>query len=175
MSDTTGGSGRASPAQSVEKLVETKQKVEAKEAKLEKIEIKEQKLEVKEHKDSKIEKLEKNEAKEHKDAKVEKAEKNEAKEHKDAKLEKIEHKEIGKLEHPEKTVGKEKDGKEIVEQGGNPGDPVELRLSALEQSVASLQHFITSAQRPDLSRGALSGEPGGTSGSSGREGSKRGS
>jgi hypothetical protein len=130
-------------------------KLELKEAKIEKIEAKE-------HKDFKQEKLEKNEAKEHKDAKHEKVEKNEAKEHKDAKLEKVEKnevKEFSKLEQGEKPQGKEKDGKEIFEgPGTNPGDPVEQRIATLEQSVASLQHFITTNQRPDLSQGALSGE-----------------
>jgi hypothetical protein len=151
------------PSKSIEKFA--KEKIEIKEHKFEKIEIKE-------HKDFKVEKLEKNESKEHKDAKVEKVEKNELKEHKDSKQEKlekveskefkVENKEITKVEGLEKQVGKEKDGKEIVEVGnGNPGDPVEQRVSALEQNVASLQHFISTGQRPDLSRGALSGEPGG--------------
>src|SRR5689334_12924207 len=104
-----------------------------------------------EQKDFKIEKVEKIEAKEHKDLKQEKIEKNEAKEHKDSKHEKI--------EKPEKQIGKEKDGKEISEgPGTNPGDPIEQRIGALEQNVATMQHFITSAQRPDLSQGALSGE-----------------
>jgi hypothetical protein len=146
-------------------------KLELKEGKIEKIEAKEhkdfkqeklEKNEAKEHKDTKQEKLEKNEAKEHKDAKVEKVEKNELKEHKDAKhekVEKIEVKEFSKLEQGEKPLGKEKDGKEIFEgPGTNPGDPAEQRIAALEQSVAALQHFITTGQRPDLSQGALSGE-----------------
>jgi hypothetical protein len=142
-------------------------------------EIKIEKIEIKEHKDTKIEKLEKNENKEHKDAKHEKIEKNEFKEHKDAKNEKTEkneikeHKDGGKefkieqkefkVENLEKQLAKEKDGKEIVEtQNGNPVvDPVEQRVTALEQNVAGLQHFISTGQRPDLSRGALTGEPGG--------------
>jgi hypothetical protein len=138
-------------------------------------EIKFEKIEIKEHKDAKIEKIEKNENKEHKDAKNEKVEKNEFKEHKDTKIEKTEkneikeHKEGAKIEHKEfkvenleKQLAKEKDGKEIVETGnGNPGDPVEQRISTLEQNVAGLQHFISTGQRPDLSRGALTGEPGG--------------
>ena len=165
----------------VEKLPKTeiKDTKEIKHEKIEKIEIKDhkdfkiekiEKNENKEHKDTKIEKIEKNEFKEHKDAKHEKQEKNELKEHKDAKHEKtetkienkelkIENKEIGKIEHPEKPIGKEKDGKEIVEiPGGDPGNIAE-RLGALEQSVGNMQHFITSGERPDLSRGALSGEP----------------
>ena len=130
-------------------------------------EAKIEKIEVKEHKDTKIEKLEKNENKEHKDAKNEKSEKNEIKEHKEgAKNEqkefKVEQKETFKIESPEKPIGKEKDGKEIVETGnGDPGSPVEQRLASLEQNVAGLQHFISTGQRPDLSRGALTGEPGG--------------
>ena len=135
---------------------------EFKELKVEKIEIKEhkdlkiekiEKNEAKEHKDHKIEKIEKNEAKEHKDAKLEKAEKNEAKEHKDHKIEKIEHKEHTKIEIAEKPQGKEKDGKEIFEgPGGDPlGDP-------LAQGAGAAAHFIQPEERPDLSRGALSGE-----------------
>jgi hypothetical protein len=150
--------------------IETKEalKAEIKDVKFEKIEAKEQKdlkpeksekNEAKEHKDAKNEKLEKNEAKEHKDAKVEKQEKNELKEHKDAKNEKIETKELTKIEQAEKQLAKEKEGKELVDGPiSNPGDPVEQRVGALEQSVANLQHFITTGQRPDLSQGALSGE-----------------
>jgi Fic family protein len=143
-------------AKEVEKLIKEK-------------ELKFEKIEIKEHKDFKIEKIEKNETKEHKDTKNEKLEKNELKEHKDAKhekLEKVEHKEFKneakelKVENLEKQAGAEKGGKEIAEVGnGNPGNPVEQRVSALEQSVANMQHFITTGQRPDLSRGALSGEP----------------
>lgn len=135
---------------------------ELKEFKFEKIEIKEhkdlkiekiEKNEAKEHKDHKLEKLEKNEAKEHKDAKHEKLEKVEVKEHKDAKFEKIEHKEHTKIEIAEKPQGKEKDGKEIFEgPGGDPlGDP-------LAQGAGAAAHFIQPEERPDLSRGALSGE-----------------
>ena len=132
--------------------IEKIEKIEVKEhkdLKLEKIE----KNEAKEHKDHKIEKIEKNESKEHKDAKVEKLEKNEAKEHKDHKIEKIEQKEFTKLEHGEKPQGKEKDGKEIFEgPGGDPlGDP-------LAQGAGAAAHFIQPEERPDLSRGALSGE-----------------
>ena len=130
--------------------------------KIEKPEVKEhkdlkhekvEKNEAKEHKDHKLEKLEKNEAKEHKDAKHEKLEKIEVKEHKDAKIEKIEQKEFTKLEHGEKPQGKEKDGKEIFEgPGGDPlGDP-------LAQGAGGAAHFIQPEERPDLSRGALSGE-----------------
>jgi hypothetical protein len=163
----------------IEKLQKENIKAEIKDIK----EVKLEKVEIKEHKDTKIEKLEKNENKEHKDAKHEKIEKNEFKEHKDAKNEKtekneikehkegtkieqkefkVEQKETFKIESPEKTIGKEKDGKEIAEIGnGDPGGPVEQRLSSLEQNVSDLQHFISTGQRPDLSRGALTGEPGG--------------
>jgi hypothetical protein len=138
------------------------EKVEHKDAKFEKIEHKEQKefkLEKDEHKDVKFEKIE---HKEHKDQKEFKLEKNE---HKDVKFEKIEQKELSKLEHGEKGIGpKEKDGKELKEgagEGPGPGPgpgPIETRLSALEQAVSQLTHFISAAQRPDLSYGALSGE-----------------
>jgi hypothetical protein len=167
-----GGKQIEKQAKEIEKLVKENDKL-AKEK-----DLKIEKIEVKDHKDIKIEKIEKNENKEHKDTKNEKLEKNELKEHKDAKhekLEKLEHKEIKneakdfkvevlekqhKIEAPEKTIGKEKDGKELVDGPiGNPGDPIEQRLSNLEQNVAGLQHFITTGQRPDLSRGALSGEP----------------
>jgi hypothetical protein len=156
----------------IEKQPKENTKAEIKDTK----EIKFEKIEIKEHKDAKVEKLEKNENKEHKDAKNEKLEKNEFKEHKDAKNEKLEKNEIKehkegakieqkefKVENLEKQLAKEKDGKEIVETGnGNPVvDPVEQRISTLEQSVAGLQHFISTGQRPDLSRGALTGEPGG--------------
>lgn len=170
MADTPGNPAAPplpNPGKPIEKNV--KEKVEIKEIKENKVE----KVEIKEHKDFKLEKVEKNESKEHKDAKVEKVEKNELKEHKDGKQEKlekiefkefkVEQKEITKIEGLEKQLAKEKDGKEIVETGnGNPGDPVQQRVSALEQSVATLQHFISTGQRPDLSRGALSGEPGTT-------------
>src|SRR6185369_15009317 len=145
MSETRDTAGAAAPTpepKSAEKKVEFKEIKEIKFEKNEKIE----KPEFKELKDHKHEKLEKNENKEHKDAKNEK-------------LEKPEHKEISKLENPEKPIGKEKDGKELVEGPQGPGGPVEQRLALLEQNVASLQHFITSGQRPDLSRGALSAEP----------------
>src|SRR5262249_40594674 len=123
-----------------------------------------EKNEIKEHKDHKIEKLEKNEAKEHKDHKIEKLEKNELKEHKDHKVEKIEKfekleiKEFSKLEHGEKQKTKEKDGKELFEGPGNidPGDPAQGLGSA---GRGQAQHFINSEDRPDLSGGALSGEP----------------
>jgi uncharacterized protein (DUF3084 family) len=154
----------------IEKLPKENAKAEIKDTK----EVKFEKIEIKEHKDAKVEKLEKNENKEHKDAKNEKLEKNEFKEHKDAKNEKLEKNEIKehkegakieqkefKVENLEKPIAKEKGGKEIAETGTDPGGPVEQRLSALEQNVSGLQHFISTSQRPDLSRGALTGEPGG--------------
>ena len=110
----------------------------------------------------KSEKFEKVEHKE-KPEKHEHKEKPEKFEHKE-KPEKHEHKEIEKLhfksEIPEKVIF-EGNPKDIVE--GNPtlpGDPIEQRLAALEQGMASMQHFITTEQRPDLSRGALAGEAG---------------
>jgi hypothetical protein len=193
MSETRDTAGAAEPTpepKSVEKKIELKEFKEIKFEKNEKIEKPEfkelkdhkheklEKNENKEHKDAKNEKLEKNEIKEHKDAKHEKLEKNEIKEHKDAKHEKIEkpeNKEISKLENPEKPIGKEKDGKELVEGPQGPGGPVEQRLALLEQHVANLQHFITSGQRPDLSRGALSAEPDtGTAASSSASARERG-
>ena len=80
--------------------------------------------------------------------KTEKAEKFEHKE----KPEKLEHKEL------EKQL-LEVNPKDIAEGPQDPGN-INERVAALEQSVASLHHFITSEQRPDLSRGALSSEPG---------------
>src|SRR5436190_2213362 len=105
------------------------------------------------YKEFKIEKIEKPEFKEHKDLKHEKVEKNEFKEHKDVKIEKLEKNEHSKIEIAEKPQGKEKDGKEIFEgPGGDPlGDP-------LAQGAGGAAHFIQPEERPDLSRGALSGE-----------------
>jgi hypothetical protein len=137
--------------------------------KVEKLENKENiKIELKEH--TKIEKIEKVEHKE-KPEKVEHKEKPEKFEHKE-KPEKIEHKEKPeKIEHKEKIEFKENhkelekviietNPKDLVENGPltNPGSPVEQRLAALEQSMTAVNHFITTGQRPDLSRGALSGE-----------------
>jgi hypothetical protein len=111
------------------------------------------KFEKVEHKEKpeKIEHKEKPEKFEHKEKpeKFEHKEKPEKFEHK----EKIEHKELEKPQALEKLV-REKDF-----EVPDPGGPVEERLAALEQSVAGLQHFITSGQRPDLSRGALANEP----------------
>jgi len=122
--------------------------------KAEKVE-KPEKFEHKEHK----EKPEKFEHKE-KPEKFEHKEKPEKWEHKE-KPEKFEHKE--QKEKPEKFEHKEIE-KFIVERFPSEnlpsGDPVEQRLTALEQTVASMHHFITTGQRPDLSRGALANEPG---------------
>jgi hypothetical protein len=98
----------------------------------------------------KLPKIEKSEIKE-KPEKFEHKEKPEKVEHKE-KPEKVEHKEFKELEKfiVEKAIEKPQD----------PGDPIEQRLAALEQTVASLTHFITTGQRPDLSRGALTNEPG---------------
>jgi hypothetical protein len=143
--------------------IEKNEKIEFKE-KPEKIEHKEkpEKIEHKE-KPEKFEHKEKPEKFEHKEKpeKLEHKEKPEKFEHKE-KIEikeKLERKEIAKLEVAEKPLGKEKDGKEIVEGGiGDPGGPIEQRLAALEQGMAAVQHFITTGQRPDLSRGALAAE-----------------
>lgn len=104
---------------------------------------------------------------------------------KDIKIEKIEHKELKYeiKEHIEKVQQKdflpekyvfENDPKGIVEnpQGGIPSvDPAtraalfsatgsaEDRLAELEDAVARLSHFIGVDLRPDLSSGALKGEP----------------
>lgn len=102
----------------------------------------------------KIEKIEKIEHKE-KPEKIEHKEKPEKFEHKE-KPEKFEHKEKPeKLEHKEI----EKYILEKFQEQVNPGGPVEQRLTALEQTVASLHHFITTGQRPDLTKGALTNEP----------------
>jgi hypothetical protein len=134
---------------------------------------KELKYEKDEIKEFKPEKFEKNELKELKHEKPE--HKNELKEHK---REKFEHKEIfkevSKIEF-EKNPPEAKDRKDSLEKSPlwdkpdkehdgplNPGDPgpvIGQRLTALEQAVASLGHFISAGQRPDLSRGALSSEP----------------
>ena len=108
----------------------------------------------------KNEKMEKIEIKE-KPEKFEHKEKPEKIEHKE-KPEKIEHKEKPeKFESIEKQLAKERENKEIVEAGPiAPSDPILQRLAALEQSMAAVQHFITTGERPDLSRGALAAEPG---------------
>jgi hypothetical protein len=116
-------------------------------------------------KNEKIEKFEfkeKPEKFEHKEKpeKFEHKEKPEKWEHKE-KPEKFEHKEkFEKFENKElEKFILENNPKDIAEGPiGNPGE-IDQRVAALEQSVASLQHFITSQQRPDLSRGALSSEP----------------
>ena len=181
MSDTPANPNPDQPDPSLKKVeiaeksikVEKHEKIEIKE-KREKIEIKEkpEKIEHKE-KPEKIEHKEKPEKFEHKEKpeKFEHKEKPEKFEHKE-KIEKFEHKEkfevkekierkeIAKIEVAEKPLGKEKDGKEIVEGGpGDPGGPIEQRLAALEQGMAAVQHFITTGQRPDLGRGALAAEP----------------
>jgi hypothetical protein len=130
--------------------------------------LKSEKIEKTEHKEKpeKFEHKEKPEKHEHKEKpeKQEHKEKPEKIEHKEAKIEKVEHKELVKIEKLEhKEVSKFEHGEKppTSEAGfpGNPGGPVEERLAALEQTVASLSHFITEGQRPDLSRGALKAEP----------------
>ncbi|SFK05122.1 hypothetical protein [Methylocapsa palsarum] len=156
-----------------------KDQIEKQSFKIEKPE-KLEKIEKHEHKE-KPEKLEKPEKEiKEKPEKIEHKEKPEKHEHKEKpekfehkeKPEKHEHKELEKiqkdfdkinqkLENPEKQIF-EGNPKDIVENQGpfNPSDPIDQRVGALEQSVASLQHFISTQQRPDLSRGALASEPG---------------
>jgi len=108
-----------------------------------------EKIEIKDHK------LEKVERKEFKEFKLEKLEKVEIKEFK------VEKSEIKDLEKPPKEFI-EKPAKEIAEKPGERGgDPAEMeaRIAQLEATVQGLTHFITSGQRPDLSRGALTDEP----------------
>lgn len=124
-------------------------------------ELKIEKIEKIEHKEAKLEKVEKNELKEYKHEKTEKPE------IKEAKNEKIEQKEFKEFkEHGEKTIPKEKDGKELVE---NPGDIFETgplvdvmktHLEQLEKAVTEVRHFIENAERPDLGEGALKNEKG---------------
>jgi hypothetical protein len=134
------------PPEGIAKLVESKQISEKfYKEKPEKFEHKE--------KPEKFEHKEKPEKHEHK----EKPEKFEHKEIKEFKIEKIEFKELrSEVNKPVLETGP----KDIAEgvQGPVGDGPVEQRLQALEQAVASLTHFICSGQRPDLSRGALAGE-----------------
>jgi hypothetical protein len=112
-----------------------REKIEIKEGKREKIEIKEQKIEIKEGKREKIE---------------------------------IKEQKIEKVERPEweKPPASEWDPKGIVENpidlpGGGLRPPfggLEERLAALEAAVGQMATFITGAQRPDLSAGALVNE-----------------
>jgi hypothetical protein len=116
--------------------------------------IKPEKRELKEIK----EKPEKIEHKE-KPEKIEFKEKPEKYEHKE-KPEKYEHKEKPeKVEQLEKNIPDKFLLENAPDPTGNPGGPIEQRVAALEASVASLYHFITTELRPDLSRGALSSEP----------------
>ena len=154
MSDKPGTPAEDAAAKKLEKKLEIAEKF-IKQEKIEKFEHKE-KPEKFEHKEKpeKFEHKEKPEKIEHKEKpeKIEHKEKPEKIEHK----EKIEFKEFVKIEQAEKPLGKDKDGKEIVEIGPtDPSDPIQLRLAALEKGMAELQHFITTGQRPDLSRGAL--------------------
>lgn len=127
-----------------------------------------EKIEKIEHKEKpeKVEHKEKPEKWEHKEKpeKFEHKEKPEKLEHKEKleKFEKIEHKEkLEKIERLEKLDVLEKPGKDLEPEGppGNPGDPYEQRIRALEHTVGQLQHFITTNLRPDLTKGALKQEP----------------
>jgi tyrosinase len=112
--------------------------------KLEKIEIKEnikaEKLELKEHK---REKIEIKEIKENI-----KAEKPELKEHK------LELKEGAALEKNPAVEGK------LTFEGmpGQTPDPIQGIFERIHSALADLQHFISPELRPDLTRGALTGE-----------------
>lgn len=160
----------------IEKIVKDKdfkEKPEVKEHKIEVKEAKNEKIEIKEHK-------EKPEIKEH--GKVEKVE---VKEHKFEKLEKEHGKEGGKIEikdggkenlkievkeHPKENFKEVIDKntpenpKDLVEGGGGPRiDPGDPAIAAgLAQRVANLEGqlatFISGANRPDLSTGALKNE-----------------
>jgi hypothetical protein len=132
MSDTPTTPPPAQPSGPTLKKIEVPEKL-----------IKQEKIEKFEHK----EKPEKFEHKE-KPEKFEHKEKPEKFEHKE-KPEKIEHKEFSKIELIEK----------LLEVPQDPGGPVEERLATLERGMAAMQHFITTGQRPDLSRGALAAEP----------------
>jgi hypothetical protein len=140
---------KAQEKQAVEKAIEKFVKPEKREIK--EIKEKPEKFEHKE-KPEKVEHKEKPEKFEHK-------EKPEKFEHKE-KPEKFEHKEL--VKEKELVFEKNPPEKFIIENGPNPtnnGGPIEQRVAALEQSVATMNHFITSNQLPDLSRGALSSEP----------------
>jgi hypothetical protein len=170
----------------IEKIVkdkDIKEKPEIKEHKIEvkeaKQENKELKFEGKEHKNEKIEIKEKPEIKEH--GKVEKFE---IKEHKIEKLEKEHGKEGGKIEikdggkenvkievkeHPKENFKEVIDKntpenpKDLVENPGRPIDTGDPAVSTdLAQRVANLEGqlatFISGANRPDLSTGALKNE-----------------
>jgi hypothetical protein len=166
----------------IEKIVkdkDIKEKPEVKEHKIEAKEAKNEKIEIKEHKNEKIEIKEKPEIKEH--GKVEKFE---IKEHKIEKLEKEHGKEGGKIEikdggkenlkievkeHPKENFKEVIDKntpenpKDLVENPGGPIDTGDPAVSAgLAQRVANLEGqlatFISNANRPDLSTGALKNE-----------------
>jgi hypothetical protein len=111
-------------------------------------------------KPEKVEKFEKIEKIEHKEKpeKIEFKEKPEKWEHKE-KPEKFEHKEKPEKLEFEKYID-EQAGKGNAENQFVPPGSIDERVAVLEQSVSSLQHFIKGEQRPDLSRGALSAEPG---------------
>jgi hypothetical protein len=116
--------------------------------------------ELKEHKEFKEHKEKDKEKEKDKDFK----EKNDIKDRKDQTKEIKESKEVKetlkeKEDLKEKEGLKEKDDKEIFETpgGGVPGS-IESRLAALEAALGQVAHFIPTANRPDLSVGALSGE-----------------
>jgi hypothetical protein len=57
---------------------------------------------------------------------------------------------------PEKQFDKAREGQ--LGSMGPAADPLEARLEAIESAVSQIAHFIGAELRPDLSRGALSGE-----------------
>lgn len=130
-----------------------------KDVKNEKIEIKEgknEKLEIKEIKIEKNEKIERKEVKELKIEKVEKREKNEIKEFDKHQKEKPEKELFEKLQDKGFDKNQEK-GFEVPTPGGDDNGLAE-RLAQLEQSVATLSHFIAADLRPDLGASALNRE-----------------
>jgi hypothetical protein len=125
-----------------------------KDTKNEKLETKEivkekpEKVEIKETK----EKIETKEKLESKEVAKDKAEiKEQLEKQIDKQLEKVREKQF------EKQVDKQREGGIDVIRGGSPSD-LEARLGALEAAVTQIAHFISGELRPDLGRGALSGE-----------------
>lgn len=151
-------------------------KGENKEAKNEKAEkdLKNEKIEKDERKESKDYKDGKGENKEGKD---EKAEKTERKELKNEKIETKPEKDEKEGKSENKDLKEDKDGKDQKDSkdqkdfqaevpllrsrlGATAGPAtVEERIAALEATVGRLSHFIEGSLRPDLSHGALAGEP----------------
>lgn len=111
---------------------------------------KNEKIEVKELKNEKLER------KEFKEIKIEKHEKNEIKDFEKNPKEKSEKEIFEKFQDKGFDKNQEK-GFEVPTPGGD-GSGMAERLAQLEQSVATLSHFISADLRPDLSASALSRE-----------------